>query len=97
MNNRRNRCCGIYKISITNTNDFYIGLSKDIGGRWASHISLLLARYKSHHSKKMQFLHDELTLTMFNFSIIEICPEAELRTREKYWIHELKPTLNTLK
>lgn len=93
MYNRRNRLCGIYKISVEGQD--YVGLSTDIAGRWASHISLLEHRTKTHHSKLLQMLYDEYGPTSLQFSILEVCEKSALRNRERYWIKHLNAALNS--
>jgi hypothetical protein len=79
--------CGIYKISIGNS--FYIGSSKHIEFRWAT------------HKRHMQAgTHNRLVMSAFNkdsnayYEIVELCDLKSLLEREQYYINHLKPTLN---
>jgi len=67
---------GIYKITNKINGKMYIGSSKDIFGRWKTHIEdLTLDR---HHSYKLQKEWFKFSLIDFTFEIIEIVNDKEL-------------------
>ena len=78
---------GIYKITNKYNYKNYIGKSKNIMQRWATHEQALLNH--THHSIKLQSDYDIYGgIEAFDFSILEICTPAELNEREKYYINE---------
>lgn len=82
---------GIYKITNTITNDFYIGQAKNIKKRFYNH------RCKKHYSNPK--LHDDIEkygIENFRLDVLEECSIEELRTKELQYIHELNPQYNVL-
>ena len=86
---------GIYKITNTVTGDFYIGSSKDVKQRWASH------KWKSMWKR---FLNNPMYLDMQKYGVdkfvFEILAEVEpeqLKEKEQYFIETLKPTYNSIR
>lgn len=78
---------GIYKITNKINNKNYIGKSKDIMQRWATHERALVKGI--HHSKKMQEDFDQHGgISAFDFSILEICAPSELSEKEKIYINK---------
>lgn len=75
---------GIYEITHEPTGKRYIGQSKNITSRWASHIEGLVEG--SHHNYKMATLYKRGGITAFTFRVIEYCPESRLDEREALWI-----------
>jgi len=73
-----NKTCGIYKITNKLNGMCYVGQSKDVCGRWKSHIS----------SKKSAIGNAIKTegVESFIFEVLEECTEEELNEREIYWI-----------
>lgn len=84
---------GIYKITNTITNDFYIGSSKNIKDRWAAHkcISTWLENPGMHLYQAMV----QYGLNNFIFEIIE--ETTKLKEREQYYIDLLKPSYNSVR
>ena len=83
---------GIYKITNTITGDFYIGSSKDIKRRWASH---------KWHSRRNKYPNNPLYKDMQKYGIdkfvFEILAEVEveqLKEMEQQFIEKLQPTYN---
>lgn len=76
---------GIYKITNKHNGKNYIGKSKDIMQRWATHERTLLKG--NHHSIKLQ---DDFNsyggIEAFDFSVLEICAPSELNEKEKFYI-----------
>ena len=84
--------CGIYKITNAITGDFYIGSSKDVKRRWASH------KWKSSWN---DYPNNQLYLDMKRYGtdnfVLEILEEVEidkLKEMEQHYIETLKPTYN---
>lgn len=78
---------GIYKITNKQTGESYVGKSKDIMQRWASHERALLNH--THHSTKLQNDFDTYGgISAFDFSVIEICSPSELNELEQFYINK---------
>lgn len=76
---------GIYKITNKHNNKSYIGKSKDIMQRWATHERALLKH--NHHSIKLQEDFDKYGgIQAFDFSVLETCLASELSDKEKFYI-----------
>lgn len=89
---KENKIAGVYKITNNITGDFYIGSSKNIKHRWATHKSLSVWKRYS----KLRLYKDMAQYGLDNF-IFEVLEEtSSLREREQYWIDELKPSYNNL-
>lgn len=86
---------GIYKITCTISNNFYIGSSCNIKSRWSGHRSDL--RHNKHQSKQLQRAYTKYGLDCLNFEIIEECPRTQCITREQYYLDTLKPLYNSEK
>lgn len=85
---RKNRgIAGVYKITNTITDEFYVGASKDIGRRWDEHV-------RPSHCGLLQKYFQKYGLENFQFQILEITSRENLAEREKYWIEGLKPFYN---
>jgi group I intron endonuclease len=85
---------GIYKISFPN-GEIYIGRSFNVEKRIKRHICFL--RNNKHVNCRLQEQYDKYK--DFEWSVIEIVNgnKSKQGEREKYWIEELKPTLNLTK
>jgi group I intron endonuclease len=80
--------CGIYKIVCIETGKMYIGSSKNIRGRWYGHVGKL--EENKHHSDKLQNAWNKYGSTSFEFHIIEICIDREIRlNREQQYLDSL--------
>ena len=83
---------GIYKITNTVTNDFYIGSSKNIKHRWSEH------KCKSTWNRypNKQLYHDmrKYGLDKFVFEILAEAEEGSLKEIEQQFIETLKPAYN---
>ena len=86
----QNMISGVYKITNNITGDFYIGSSKDIKLRWASHKRP--SAQKRHPNSKLYKAMVSYGLDNFTFEIIE--KTDNLREREQYYIEHLKPSYN---
>lgn len=90
------RTCGIYKITCTGNNKFYIGSSVDIYYRWASHLSDL--RLNRHHSTYLQRSFNKYGEDSVTFEVVHEMTEYNeglLRMLEQYYIEELHPEFNS--
>ena len=82
--------CGVYKISCELTDDFYIGVSKNIRGRIYKH------RKASGRGKQQNLykLIKEYGWEAFDVEVLELCDKEVMFERETYWISKLQPNLN---
>ena len=88
---------GIYKITNTKTNKFYIGSSINIENRWRQHkYSLRNNKSSNKYFQNSWNLHGEI---YFLFEIIEICPKDKIiiLSREQFYIDTLQPLYNMQK
>ena len=83
---------GVYKITNTITGDFYIGSSKDVKQRWASH------KWPSVWNKcpnnQMYLDMKKYGIDKFEFQVIAEVEREELKEAEQQFIETLKPTYN---
>lgn len=84
---------GVYKITNKHNDKSYIGKSKDIMQRWATHERALLKG--THHSTKLQ---NDFNLyggiEAFDFSVIETCAPSELNEKESFYINKFDSVNN---
>jgi group I intron endonuclease len=80
----REKICGIYKIKNIIDNKVYIGSSKNIKERWYRHKKDL--RKNKHHSVKLQRAWNKYGEENFKFEIIIRCDNAELLSKEQFYI-----------
>ena len=83
------RISGIYKITNIETNECYIGSSKDIKHRWSEHKRLSTWKQKN---SKLYIAFQQYGLDKFSFEIVE--ETDNLKEREQYYIDLLKPIYN---
>ena len=86
------KICGVYKITNTATGDFYIGSSKDVKKRLASHKCQSV--WKNYPNNQLYKDMQEYGLDKFDFEILAEVEESFLKEREQYFIETLKPTYN---
>lgn len=77
---------GIYKITNIQTNQVYIGQSKDIRTRWRDHIKAGGCGVDCPATNKFYQNMRKYGIENFTFELQEECSESELNDREKYWI-----------
>ena len=87
-----NTIIGIYKITNTVTNDFYIGSSKDIKNRWRSHKKP--SNWKKYPNSPLYQDMEKYGVDKFAFEILAEIEEGQLKEMEQHFIEELKPTYN---
>ncbi len=85
------KTCGIYKITNTLTNEAYIGQSKNIEKRIATHKEDL--RNGTHVNSGLQEDYDlakslNTDYEIFSFEIIKEVKAKDLNKEEMYWINE---------
>lgn len=84
---------GIYCIKV-NKCIVYVGKSNDILGRVKSHVTSIYN--KNNKENKYQLLRDcGNRKHKITFWLLEECEEAELNSKEKFWINFIKPCLNS--
>ena len=83
---------GIYRITNTITGDFYIGSSKDVKHRWASH--KCQSRWNKHPNNPMYLDMQKYGTDKFIFEILEEVEENKLKEMEQQFIELLKPIYN---
>ena len=87
--------CGVYQIVNKVNGKSYIGQSRNIKKRWRQHTAgLEKPTALEHGSYPLRAALLKYGLNQFEFKIIEECAEAELLTREKFWIDWLNPEYN---
>ena len=88
------KICGIYKITNTITNDFYIGSSKDVKRRWREHKKP--STWKKCPNNQMYIDMQEYGKDKFVFEILEVVEPEELKVTEQQFIETLNPTYNQM-
>jgi group I intron endonuclease len=86
---------GIYKITVINTDLFYIGSSFDISKSFLEHVSLL--KNKKHENYKLQNLFDKHGNDCLKLDIIQETPDLtreSLHLLKVSYFNLLNPTLN---
>ena len=83
---------GIYKITNTITGDFYIGSSKDVKKRWASH--KCKSTWNKCPSNPMYQDMQKYGVDKFAFEILAEVEEGSLKEMEQQFIEMLNPTYN---
>ena len=85
---------GIYKITNTITNDFYIGSSKNIKKRWRDH--KCQSKWNEHPNNQMYLDMQEYGKDKFVFEVLEVVEPERLKETEQKFIEKLKPTYNQM-
>ena len=83
---------GIYKITNTVTNDFYIGSSKDVKLRWAVH--KCHSTWNEHPNNPLYLDMQKYGVDKFAFEILEVVEAEKLKELEQQFIETLKPAYN---
>ena len=84
---------GVYKITNTITNDFYIGSSKNVKSRWVDHKKPSIL--KKHPNNPMYIDMQKYGVDKFVFEILAEVEESFLKEKEQQFIETLKPTYNS--
>ena len=85
---------GIYKITNTVTNDFYIGSSKDVKQRLAAH--KCQSRWNDNPNNPMYIDMQKYGVDKFVFELLAEVEAEELKVAEQKFIETLKPTYNNI-
>ena len=85
---------GIYKITNTITNDFYIGSSKNVKRRWRAH--KCKSTWKNNPNKQLYQDMQKYGLDKFDFQILAEVEEGKLKETEQQFIETLKPSYNQM-
>lgn len=83
---------GIYKIQNKTNNKVYIGKSKNIMQRWATHEQSL--KNGSHHSLELQEDYNKSGFSNFDFSALELCNKDQLNEKEKFYVDKYDSVKN---
>ena len=89
------KICGIYKITNTVTGDFYIGSSKNIKQRWASHKKP--STWNRYSNNPLYQDMQKYGIDKFELQILEEVEVDKLKEKEQQFIETLKPTYNDRK
>lgn len=84
--------CAVYKITNTITGDFYIGSSKNVKQRWASHKRPSV--WKKYSNNPMYLDFQKYGIGKFVFEILEEVEIEQLKEKEQEFIETLNPTYN---
>ena len=82
----------VYKITNTITGDFYIGSSKNVKRRWASH--KWPSKWKRFPNNPMYLDFQKYGVDKFDFQILEEVEPEHLKEKEQEFIEKLKPIYN---
>ena len=85
---------GVYKITNMITGDFYIGSSKDVKRRWAEH--KCPSSWKRFPNNQLYKDIQKYGVDNFDFQILEVVEQEELKVAEQQFIEKLKPTYNQM-
>ena len=85
---------GIYKITNTITGDFYIGSSKDVKRRLASH--KWPSAWKNNPNKQLYQDMQKYGVEKFEFQVIAEVEAEKLKKTEQEFIEKLQPTYNQM-
>lgn len=85
----QDRPTGIYKITLLETGECYVGQSVDIGSRWLQHIKKGFGVDDGGTSKLHQAMM-KYGLQSFKFEVVEFTSEDLLNEKEKYWADYFK-------
>ena len=88
------KICGIYKITNTITNDFYIGSSKNVKRRWAAH--KWPSRWNRYQNNPMYQDMQKYGVDKFAFEVLAEVEPDKLKEVEQQFIETLKPTYNQM-
>ena len=87
-----NNIIGVYKITNTITGDFYIGSSKDVKRRWASH--KCTSTWNKCKNNPMYLDMRKYGTDKFAFEVFAEVEVGNLKEMEQQFIETLKPTYN---
>lgn len=85
---------GVYKITNTVTNDFYIGSSKNVKKRLACH--KCPSTWKYYPNKQLYLDMQKYGIDKFDFQILAEVESEKLKETEQQFIEKLLPTYNKM-
>lgn len=88
------KICAVYRITNAITGDFYIGSSKNVKQRWASH--KIPSRWNEYPNNPMYLDMKKYGLDKFAFEILAEVESCSLKETEQQFIETLKPTYNQM-
>ena len=94
MRYNMNKISGIYRITNIITGDFYIGSSKNVKQRWASH--KCQSTWKQYPNNPMYLDMQKYGIDKFEFEILTEVEIEHLKKVEQEFIEMLKPTYNQM-
>lgn len=83
---------GVYCIKVDNA-IVYVGKAKDLNERMRQHWNSIFT--KSEENKYVLLNSARGRKHKITFWLLEECEEIELKSKETYWIHSLRPCLNS--
>ena len=87
------KICAVYKITNTITGDFYIGSSKNVKRRWASH--KWPSSWNKWPNNPLYLDMQKFGIDKFEFEILEEVEIEKLKETEQKFIEKLKPVYNS--
>jgi group I intron endonuclease len=87
MDNQNLNCCGVYKITNSINNKFYIGSSYNIKARIRKHFELL--KRKSHHSIHFQNAYNKYGKEVFTTCVLETCEKDDILSLEQKYLDNI--------
>lgn len=85
---KKEKICGIYKITNKVNGKVYIGQSVDIYCRWCSHKNTMKNKNKKEYDYPLYRAFRKYGVINFNFEVIHICEESELNDLEIKYISQ---------
>lgn len=85
-----NHTTGIYKLTNTSNQKYYIGQSVHIERRWKEHKERAFCVTNHQYNSPLYRAIRKHGLDSFTLEILETCSTSELNSREQYWIALLK-------
>ena len=84
---------GVYRITNSITNEYYIGSSRNVQRRWREHRNT--SRWNEHHNSRLYTDMKQYGTDKFIFEIVEeVVDIADLHSREQYYIELYHPAYN---
>ena len=87
-NGKKEKICGIYKITNKVNDKVYIGQSVDIYKRWDAHINTSNDKNKKEYNYPLYSAFRKYGIENFDFEILEVCDKETLDDLEIKYIKE---------
>jgi group I intron endonuclease len=88
---------GIYMFTNTQTNDFYIGQSKNLYNRFRNYFNPAYITGLNNKNSRVGRAILKYGYENFSLTILEYCDKSDLTEREQFYFDTLKPVYNILK